>query len=166
MERQKEKIKKNIRGNMKNIKWTIKKYKELSLNELYEILQIRLEVFVIEQTCFYQDIDGSDDKSSHLFGIDTETNKIVAYSRIVNPGITYKEPSIGRVITVKSHRKLGLGRVMMIKAIEYSENEYKGQGIRISGQKYLEAFYNNLGFKTVSDVYLEDGIEHVEMLKS
>jgi ElaA protein len=150
---------------MKNIKWIIKKYNELTLNELYEILQIRLDVFVIEQTCFYQDIDGVDDKSFHLMGLDIETNKIVAYSRIVNPGISYKEPSIGRVITVKSHRKLGLGRELMLEATEFTENEYKGQGIRISGQKYLEEFYNDLGFKTVSDIYLEDGIEHVEMFK-
>jgi len=155
-------------GNMKNIKWQIKKFNELTTKELYQILQIRVEVFVLEQKCAYQDIDNKDESSFHLFGIDTDikdTNPIVAYLRIIAPSISYKEPSIGRVITIKSHRKKGLGVELMKRAIEYSENEYKGQGIRISGQLYLEKFYNDLGFKTVSEVYLEDNIKHVEMLK-
>lgn len=151
-----------------NIKWQIKKFNELTITELYQILQARVEVFVLEQNCAYQDIDGKDENSFHLFGIDTEIkngNPIVAYLRILPPGISYKEPSLGRVITVKSVRKQGLGIELMKRAIEFTENKYQGQGIRISGQLYLEKFYNNLGFETVSDVYLEDDIEHVEMLK-
>ncbi len=147
------------------IKWAIKKYNELNLDELYEILKIRVDIFIIEQECFYQDLDDKDKVSFHLMGIDINTNKMIAYLRILPPSVSYKEPSIGRVVTVKSYRKMKLGKELMFNGIKFIENKYKNQGIRISGQKYLEVFYNNLGFKTVSDVYLEDGIEHVEMFK-
>jgi len=154
-----------------NIQWKIKRYNELTIDELYNILKIRAEVFVVEQNCVYQDIDDKDIFSFHLIGIDTDIKghkNIIAYLRILPPKTNYhfKEASIGRVMTVNSVRNQGLGKELVERGIEFTEKEYKGKGIRISGQLYLEKFYNDLGFKTVSDVYLEDGIKHVEMLKS
>lgn len=142
--------------------WKIKRFQELTKEELYEIIKTRNEVFVIEQQCFYQECDGKDKNAYHLFA--EENSKMIAYLRILEKGASYDEISIGRVLVCKDYRKKGLAKNMMLKAIEFIENELKEKSIRISAQEYLINFYKSLGFEKVSDVYLEDGIPHLEML--
>ncbi|WFD11139.1 GNAT family N-acetyltransferase [Tepidibacter hydrothermalis] len=144
--------------------WVLKKFEELNIEELYKILQVRSEVFVLEQECLYQDCDGKDEISYHLFL--EHDGEVLCYLRIIPRGISYDEMSIGRVLVSKNRRKKGLAREMMVIAIDFIERKLNEKSIRISGQKYLVDFYKQLGFKEVSDVYLEDGIEHVEMLYS
>lgn len=146
-----------------NIEWRLKAWDELSKEELYSILRLRAEVFVVEQNCPYQDIDNKDMQSIHLLGIDHNL-QCVAYLRLVQPGVSYKEWSIGRVITSTDVRRTGVGRYMMLKAIDYLITSCGSSAIRISAQSYLEKFYSSLGFVTVSEPYLEDDIPHVEML--
>lgn len=142
--------------------WNIKKFNELTVNELYEILKVRAEVFVVEQNCVYQDLDSKDKASYHLFLEDNE--EIAAYLRILPKGISYPEIAIGRVLTKASYRKKGLAKEIMKKAIDYITDSLEEKKIRISAQFYLLEFYKELGFEPISDIYLEDGIEHIEML--
>ncbi|MFT5872590.1 MAG: ElaA protein [Clostridium sp.] len=144
------------------MKWEIKEFNHLSGDELYEILKIRSEVFVVEQQCIYEDCDGKDRKSYHLFAIENE--EILAYLRILEKGVSYNEISIGRVLTNKEYRAKGLAKQMMLRAIKFIENNLNEKIIRISAQEYLLNFYSSLGFVKVTDVYLEDDIPHVEML--
>lgn len=144
------------------MQWKIKTFNELTTTELYEILRIRAEVFVVEQTCVYQDLDLKDKRAYHLF---TEENgEIIAYLRILEKGVSYPEISVGRVLVKEEYRGRGLARELMQRAISFVEEVLKEKEIRISAQKYLLKFYKSLGFTVVSEVYLEDGIEHVEML--
>lgn len=142
--------------------WKIKRFEELTTTELYEILRVRAEVFVAEQNCVYQDLDMKDKKAFHLFC--EENGEIAAYLRILEKGISYPEISIGRVLTRETYRRKGLSRGLMMKAISFVKEELKEPEIRISAQLYLKAFYESLGFAATSEIYLEDGIEHVEML--
>ena len=142
--------------------WHIKKFSELTAYELYDILKLRSEVFVVEQNCIYQDIDSNDKLSYHLFLEDKE--EIIAYLRVLPKGVSYPEASIGRVLTKADYRKKGLSREMVNRAISFIVNTLEEKEIRISAQSYLLGFYNSLGFEPVSDIYLEDGIEHIEML--
>lgn len=145
--------------------WTLATYENLSLDDLYDLIQARIAVFVVEQDCPYQDVDGKDRQSLHLFARDPDGD-VLAYARITYPGIRFKEPSVGRVITTEKGRGIGLGRELMTRAIAAIEQRYPRQAIRISAQQYLENFYGSLGFETVSAPYLEDNIPHVEMLRS
>ncbi|MTI65808.1 MAG: GNAT family N-acetyltransferase [Firmicutes bacterium] len=140
----------------------VKKYNELTLDELYDILKIRTDTFVVEQNCPYPECDGKDKFSYHMIG--KKNNEIIAYLRILPKGISYKEVSIGRVLVKKDHRGLELGKQIMKRAIKFIREDLKENFIRISAQKYLLNFYINLGFTKESEVYLEDGIEHIEML--
>ena len=140
----------------------IKEFKELSNFELYKIIQVRINVFVVEQNCSYEECDDKDLKSYHLFYQDNET--IAAYLRIIPAGISYSEPSIGRVLVKKEYRRQGLASEMMKKAVEFIKENFNSDSIRISAQKYLMDFYQDLGFKRVSEEYLEDDIPHYEML--
>ena len=142
--------------------WIVKKFDELSVAELYTIIQLRNEVFVVEQDCPYQDADGKDQESWHLCG--WQENELVAYCRIIPPGISYDEASIGRVVTSPAHRKSGLGRELMEIGIEKTYSLFSTDQIQIGAQRYLEKFYNTLGFTAVGDPYLEDGIPHLHML--
>ncbi|MCB2288274.1 GNAT family N-acetyltransferase [Clostridium sp. CS001] len=142
--------------------WEVKKFNELTGQEVYEILKLRNEVFVVEQQCIYQDCDDKDKKAYHLFG--EENGEIVAYLRILKKNISYNEISIGRVLTNKTHRGRGLGKEMMLNAMEFIEKHLGEKTIRISAQQYLFKFYSNLGFVKVSEEYLEDEIPHIEML--
>lgn len=145
------------------VNWKIKRFEELTTIELYEILRVRAEVFVVEQTCVYQDLDEKDKKAYHLF---CENNgEIVAYLRILDKGVSYPEISIGRVLTRETNRRTGLAREMMQKAISFVEEELSEMQIRISAQLYLKRFYESLGFLITSEVYLEDDIEHIEMVR-
>jgi ElaA protein len=141
----------------------IKKFKDLSPLELYEILQLRSEVFVVEQDCVYQDIDGNDQKALHIIG--TVENKIIAYTRCFPPGDYFKEASIGRVVVKESQRKFKRGNQIMNNSIKAINDHYKTKIIKISAQCYLNKFYTNLQFKPIGEKYLEDGIPHIAMLR-
>jgi len=144
------------------MEFKIKKFNELTIEELYKILRVRNEVFVVEQDCIYQDCDNKDYNSYHLYL--EEGNEVVGYLRIVNKGISYDEISIGRVLVKGTHRNKGLSRRMMLEGIKFIEENLNSTEIRLSGQVYIKGFYESLGFKQVSEEYLEDDIPHVEML--
>lgn len=145
------------------MKCVIKKFDDLTVQELYDCMALRFEVFVIEQTCLYQDIDGKDQASYHLMCRD-ENGKLQGYLRILDAGVSYDEVSIGRVVVGSEARATGLGRLIMTEAIEFIRAVYHQEAIRISAQAYLLKFYKSLGFEAVSEEYLEDDIPHVEML--
>jgi len=147
---------------MQNINWTYKHFSELNTAELYEILWLRSKVFVVEQNCVYLDNDFKDQESWHLCG--WIGNRLVAYVRILPPGLSYAEASIGRVLTHPDFRKQGFGIELMKVAINKTITQFNVNTIKISAQCYLLNFYNSLGFKTCSEEYLEDDIPHVEML--
>lgn len=144
--------------------WMTKHFSELTSAELYEILQLRSDVFVIEQQCIYRDSDDKDQRCYHLLGRIEETGELAAYSRIVPPGVSYEEPSIGRVLTALKYRKNSFGRELMRKSIEETQKFYSNQPIRIGAQTYLTKFYTSLGFVRQGKPYDEDGIEHIEMV--
>jgi ElaA protein len=145
------------------MKISIKTFNELATVELYEILQLRSEVFVVEQNCVYQDIDGKDKKALHVLGM--VEDKIIAYTRCFRQGDYFKEASIGRVVVKESQRKFKRGNQLMNSSIEAIEKHYKTNTIKISAQCYLNKFYTNLGFKSIGEEYFEDGIPHIEMIK-
>ena len=144
------------------LNWTFKKFDELTARELYAIMQLRNEVFVVEQNCVYQDADNKDQQSMHLCGWDAE--KLVAYTRIIPPGISYNEASIGRVVTSPAYRNTGAGRQVMKESISLTLSAFNCNEIKIGAQVYLTKFYQSLGFVPCSDEYLEDGIPHIEMI--
>jgi len=146
-----------------NINWGLKTFNELSVMELYCILQLRAEVFVVEQNCPYLDTDGKDLKCFHLMGYD-ENGVLIAYSRIVPAGISFKEVSIGRVVSSPKVRNTGAGKALMQKAIEEIKLKFGEIPIRIGAQLYLQKFYESFGFVLASEEYLEDNIPHIEML--
>jgi ElaA protein len=145
------------------VQWVLKKFEELSPYELYAILQLRNEVFVVEQNCVFQDADDKDQNSYHLMGFNDK--KLVAYTRLVPAGEMYEQPSIGRVVTSPSVRANGFGKELMTESIAAVQRLFGKQPIKIGAQLYLKKFYNSLGFEQVSDVYLEDGIEHIYMIR-
>ena len=144
------------------MKITIKTFDKLSTTELYDILQLRSEVFVVEQDCVYQDIDGKDQKALHVLG--EKDGKLIAYTRCFKPGDYFKEASIGRVVVSESQREYKLGNTIMAASIEAINKQYNTKVIKLSAQCYLNKFYNNLGFKAIGEEYLEDGIPHVAMI--
>ena len=146
------------------INWECKKFEELTTFELYDILQLRSEVFVVEQNCVYQDADDKDLQAFHIMG--WLENKLVAYTRILPPGLVYPEASIGRVVTAPADRRTGLGRLLMQRSLDEITRLFGNVPIRIGAQLYLKEFYTSLGFQQQADVYLEDGIEHIVMLRS
>ena len=139
-----------------------KTFNELNNKELYQILRLRSEVFVVEQDCVYQDLDNKDQISVHVF--QNEKDEIVAYTRIFKSGDYYKNPSIGRVVVSKRMRGKELGKQIMIYSIDYIKKNLKGDKIELSAQKYLDKFYKDLGFYKIGEDYLEDGIPHQRML--
>jgi ElaA protein len=149
------------------IEWQWSSFEALSKDDLYEILERRQEVFVIEQNCIFPDIDHIDQQAFHLLGWkhNGTERQLVAYLRCVFPGVKYPEVSLGRVLSTSAVRGTGIGREMMTQALTHTERQYPGMRIRISAQQYLEAFYGSFGFITMSAPYDEDGIPHVEMLR-
>ena len=145
------------------IKFKIKRFNELSLSELYEVLKLRSEVFVVEQNCVYLDIDGKDEKALHLLGMFGE--ELVAYARIFKPGDYFEEASIGRVLVKQIYRNKKWGYDLMNEAIRTTATVLNETQITISAQLYLQQFYENVGFVRTSDEYLEDAIPHIEMKK-
>ncbi len=150
---------------MLKVKFETKHFKNLSTNELYNIMVLRQVVFVVEQDCPYIDADGKDQDSHHVMGY-PHSDGLEAYTRIVAPGVSYEEVSIGRVITSQKYRNKGLGVLLMDESIKQVYELYGKVPIRISAQAHLQKFYGKFDFKTVSEEYLEDGIPHVEMLRA
>ena len=146
------------------MEWSLKKFEDLSPFELYAILQLRNEVFVVEQNCVFQDADDKDQGSWHFMGF--TGNRLAAYTRLVPAGLIYEQPSIGRVVTAPFMRKTGMGRELMLRSIEKAYELFGVHPIKIGAQLYLKNFYQSLGFEQVSEVYLEDGIEHIHMVKA
>ena len=147
-----------------SLRWEWKAFNELSAEEMYTVLCVRQEVFVLEQECLYLDADGKDRKSFHLMGFDG--NELLAYARIVEPGVSYKEVSIGRILSSKKARGTGAGVELMNQALTRIEEIYGKVPVRISAQSYLEKFYKKFGFEPTGKEYLEDEIPHMEMLRS
>lgn len=145
------------------IHWQIKSFEQLNNLHLYKILQLRINVFMLEQNCLYPECDDKDIYSFHLFGIDD--NEIIAYARLIPPSVAYNEAAIGRVIVAQSHRGKKLGHQLMQRAIEQLESDFPNTAIRISAQTHLQKFYENFGFTTVSEPYLEDNIPHIGMIR-
>jgi ElaA protein len=143
------------------INWVCKIFNELTAWELYEILQLRSEVFVVEQNCAYMDPDGKDPLSYHFMG--WEDGKLVAYTRLIPAGVTYKEISIGRVVNSPSVRGRGIGKLLMEESVKKIHEFFGKQDIMIGAQLYLNKFYTSLGFINEGEIYLEDGIEHIHM---
>lgn len=136
----------------------------LTPDALYGFLRLRSDIFVVEQNCAYADIDGVDPKCEHLCIRDPE-QRLLAYLRLVPPGLKAPQPAIGRLVVSQTARSLGLGRAAMLEGVARCKTRYPGQDIFLSGQQHLEAFYQSLGFVTFTEPYVEDGIQHVNMLK-
>ncbi|RZN83900.1 MAG: GNAT family N-acetyltransferase [Winogradskyella sp.] len=141
-----------------------KQFSEFNTQQLYDMLQLRSEVFVVEQDCVYQDIDGKDQKALHILGY--KDDRLVAYTRIFKPGDYFIEASIGRVVVDKNERKHKYGYDIMKVSIDAVKTYYNTETILISAQVYLKRFYNSLGFFEIGETYLEDGIPHIKMQKS
>ena len=145
-----------------HLDWQIKPYQDLTLNEFHDIIALRVNVFVVEQDCPYQDLDGKDKKCYHVICRDGKGN-IVATARILPPGISYDSTSIGRVVIDKEIRGKGIGHELMQKCMDYALVEFGNSTITISAQKHLENYYKSHDFISTGNEYLEDGIPHVEM---
>ena len=143
------------------IQWKIKTFETLSVNELYDILRLRSEIFVVEQNCVYLDLDGKDKQALHLFG--EFEGKIVAYSRLFKPGISFDNASIGRVVVDANYRDRKWGHDLMREAIAQVQSHFGESKITIGAQLYLKKFYESHGFVQTSEMYLEDDIPHIEM---
>ncbi|SDR91872.1 GNAT family N-acetyltransferase [Christiangramia echinicola] len=142
----------------------VKKFSELTLTELYDILQLRSEVFVVEQDCVYQDIDGKDAEALHIIGF--KNDKVVAYTRCFKPGYYFEEAAIGRVVVKESERKYGYGHEIMNASDKAIKDHFNTSNIKLSAQQYLIKFYESHGYSTTGEGYLEDGIPHIAMIKA
>ena len=150
---------------MKNLQWTCVQFKQLSNYQLYELLKLRVNIFVVEQNCPYPELDDKDEHSETRHLCAYHNSKLVAYARLLAPGLSYTEASIGRFAVDASIRKQGLGTLLLLKSLEEINRIWPEHGIRISAQEYLKEFYEKFGFMVVSDSYFEDDIAHVAMLK-
>jgi len=146
--------------------WRFAPFDQLTVREVHDLFQARVGVFVVEQTCPFQDVDGIDPACWHLLGTKDGRGPLLAYCRLVPPGVKYEEPSIGRVLTTKEGRGTGAGRELMEQAIARTHALWPGKTLRIGAQQYLEKFYGSLGFTRASEPYDEDGIMHIEMLRA
>jgi ElaA protein len=144
------------------LNWVLKKFTDLTAAELYAVMQLRNEVFVMEQNCVYQDADNNDQPSLHFMGWNGAI--LAAYTRIIPPGITFEQASIGRVVTSPKYRGTGAGRQLMELSISNTFSQFNCAEIKIGAQLYLKKFYESLGFVPCSDTYLEDNIPHIKML--
>ena len=149
------------------MEWILKSFKQLDIDELFELLKLRVDVFVVEQNCPYPEIDEKDRHADtlHLFGRNKKNGELAAYLRILPPGLSFKEASFGRVVVTAQERKQGISNTMVKKALEIIENRRPEKNIRIGAQVYLKQFYESHGFQCVSGEYFEDGIAHIDMLR-
>jgi len=150
---------------MTSITWQKKHFKDLSINELYKLMALRQEVFIVEQDCPYLDADEWDFDCHHLLAY-PQLDELGAYARIVPPKVCFEEVSIGRILTASTYRGTGLGKKLMQESFAYVKHLYGDVPIRIAAQYYLLNFYEGFGFKQVSSLYLEDMIPHVEMVRA
>ena len=150
-------------SNTSGIDWKFAAFDALTLDQLYAVLQLRSEVFVVEQACVFQDMDGADTAAMHLLG--TSGGRLVAYARCFAASVKFKEASIGRLITRSELRGSGAGHVLVRRAIASVTQQWGPQAIRIGAQARLENFYRQHGFETTGESYIEDGIAHIEMLR-
>jgi ElaA protein len=146
-----------------SIRWVCKKFPELSPDELYRIVQLRIAVFVVEQNCAFQDADNKDQAAWHCMGWDA--GNLIAYSRILPAGVSFAEVSIGRIVTSPSIRGSGVGKELMQESIARAHEFFGHVPIRIGAQFYLKRFYESFVFVRAGEIYLEDGIEHIEMVR-
>ena len=151
---------------MNAIQWDIKTFQELVLSQLYELLKLRVDVFVVEQRCAYPELDEYDrhEETRHLMGRD-ESSDLVAYARLLPPGLRYSEVNLGRVVVKSESRRQGIGHKLLQIAVQEISCCWPRSPIKISAQDYLQAFYEQYGFTRESEVYLEDGIPHIEMMR-
>ena len=149
---------------MSPVAWRFLSFAALTNLQLYAVLQLRSEVFVVEQACIFQDIDGADADAMHLLGM--QQGRLVAYARCLAAGVSYPQASVGRILTHKSVRGSGLGHALVEEAIARLERQWDAQPIRIGAQAHLEPFYRQHGFLAAGPLYLEDGIPHLEMLRA
>ena len=149
---------------MQDLDIQLRSFEQLSIYQLYEILRLRSEVFVVEQDCVYQDIDNKDNKALHVLGF--SGNQLVAYTRCFAPGFYFDEAAIGRVVVAAEYRKYGFGHKIMEASVKAIERHYETTAIKLSAQQYLTKFYNSHGFSETGEGYLEDGIPHIAMIKS
>ncbi|KFZ36208.1 hypothetical protein HR45_17625 [Shewanella mangrovi] len=149
------------------MQWQSRRFSELSASTLYQLLRLRVDVFVVEQQCAYPELDGKDchPDARHLLAYN-DAGDLLAYARLLPPGLSYAEPSIGRVLVNPAFRQHGTGKALMKQAISLCQQYWPHQAIKIGAQEYLSSFYHALGFVAVSDMYLEDDIPHVDMLLS
>jgi ElaA protein len=147
-----------------NLQWEVKKFQELTVDQLFELLQLRVEVFVVEQHCAYSELDAYDRyaETRHLSGRD-ERGQLIAYVRLLPPGLKYAEASMGRFVVKREARGKGIGHELLSTALEIIQKEWPGNAVKIHAQEYLQQFYARYGFTRISNVSLEDGIPHVEM---
>lgn len=144
------------------ITWKWCSFSELDLKKLYKILKLRQDVFVLEQQCFYPDIDNIDDQCWHLLALNSAA-ELIAYLRVVEPGVKYAHPAIGRVIVRSENRGVGLGKTLVLKGVQHTQQQFSSPIIWVSAQQHLAGFYRDLGFEATGKSYLEDGIPHIEM---
>ena len=147
------------------MQWILKKYDDLTLDEFHDILQLRIDVFVVEQNCPYPELDNKDKKALHLFGKD-KNNNIIAYTRIFKPGDYYIEAAFGRVAVHQDFRNQKLGYQLIEQTIDQIEQLFGKISIKIGAQTYLKKFYESFDFQQVGDEYIEDGIPHIYMIKN
>ena len=150
---------------MEKITWKTKEFKDLSVDEYFEILFLRTAIFVVEQDCPYQEVDEKDRHSFHLFGR-AENGEVIAVTRILPQAVSYAEVSIGRVALKKTHRGQGIAADLMIESLKFVKQQFGEVPVRISAQEHLFNYYNKHGFNQVGTMYLEDNIPHIEMLRS
>jgi ElaA protein len=144
--------------------WEVKRFQELTVDQLYELLQLRVEVFVVEQQCAYPELDAYDRQTEtrHLTGCD-ERGQLLAYARILPPGLKFAEANLGRFVVKREARGKGIGHELLPTALDVIQKEWPGNAVKIQAQEYLQQFYARYGFTRISNVYIEDGIPHVEM---
>ena len=150
---------------MTTVQWHWRTFDTFSVPELYAVRALREAVFIVEQTCPYQDADGLDAQAEHLLGLGQD-GQLVAYLRVLGPGLRFKQPSIGRVIVHESARRSGLGRQLMQQGLERCAQRWPGQAVALGAQAHLESFYGSLGFECCSAPYDEDGIPHIDMQRA
>ena len=150
---------------MSALDWRLRRFEDLTPRELQCIYMARQEVFVIEQRCLFADADGFDEGALHLAAWLPEQRPPMAYARLIAPGVKYEEASMGRVVTTAAARGRGLGRELVARAIAHAEDAWPNGALRISAQSRLETFYESFGFVVIGPTYLEDGIDHTEMLR-
>lgn len=146
------------------MQWILKKFNDLTVNEFHDILQLRINIFIVEQNCPYPELDDKDKIAFHLFGID-KNNKIIAYTRIFKPGDFYKEAAFGRVVVHEEYRNQKIGSQLVKETIIETHKLFGNINIKIGAQTYLKDFYQSFGFQQVDDDYIEDGIPHIHMVK-